>query len=164
MAREEADREDLMEEAVSLVHRAELNVRGFPDLIIAGCRATGAWSFYFGSEPVYQFDPEGGLRRAFVNGKLYRTQGETCAELTRNREPGKAEFDRHDLSGEELKQFLTQASRTMTMLRDEFWNEAATVVRFVGFDTGVREAIVGALHTILSGGLRLAPPIPTRRT
>ena len=83
MARQEVDREDLIAEAVALRRRIELALPGCDNPVVAGYRSTGALSLYFGADPVYQFDERGRLRRAFVGGHLYRTQGTTLAELTR---------------------------------------------------------------------------------
>ena len=75
MARDEADREDLVKEAVAYVVRGEFTLPNWEQPVFIGFRANGNFSFYFGSEPVYQFDARGRLRRAFLNGKLYRQRG-----------------------------------------------------------------------------------------
>src|SRR5262245_19900425 len=106
MSRHEADREDLMAEATALARRVKLSVPGEVERVVAGFRATGRLSIYFGGEPVYHFDAEGRLRRAFVNGLLYRTQGTTLARLRRERSAEVTELRRRDLSPTELRQFL----------------------------------------------------------
>jgi hypothetical protein len=74
MSRNESDREDLMAEATALRRRVQLQVPGEALSIIAGFRDEGRVSIYFGPDPVYHFDEQGRLRRAFVAGRLYRTQ------------------------------------------------------------------------------------------
>src|SRR5580765_5795621 len=107
MARREADREDLMAEASALRQRAELVLDGYAEPIVAGVRANGHLSVYFGDDPVYQFDAAGNLRRAFVGGDLYRTQGHTLARLNRTRTDLAVELGRRDLDPAELERFLS---------------------------------------------------------
>ena len=73
MAREEADREDLMREATALVQRAEFSAGGKP--VFVGFRTNGAASVFFDSDPVYQFNSNGELRRAFVAGDALQSRG-----------------------------------------------------------------------------------------
>ena len=98
MALHETHREDLFAEATALVRRIELRVPGEPHPVVAGCRASGAWSVYFGPDPCYHFDEQGRLRRAFVDDRLYRTQGNTLAQLSRKRHADNVELSRIDLS------------------------------------------------------------------
>jgi hypothetical protein len=163
MARREADREDLIADAVALIHRAEFLIVGCPEPIVVGCRATGAWSFYFGAEPVYQFEPDGSLRRAFVDGKLYRTQGTTMAELTRVRTDAATTLERRDLTEEEAAAFRDRIQRDLVLLQNQLWEEKFRVLRMVGFDVPPRSAVADALHSILDSGIRFAPPVPTRK-
>ena len=86
MARHETDRENLMLEATALIRRAEWSIPSHSDPIVAGFKRSGGWSLYFGSDPVYQFDADGRLRRAFVDGQIWRTQGTTLAGLRRERQ------------------------------------------------------------------------------
>ena len=106
MAQNESDREDLMAEATALRRRVELQVPSETEHTIAGFRDDGRFSLYFGPDPVYHFDGEGGLRRAYLDGKLYRTQGTTLARLTRNRTEQATLLRRNDLSELELQEFL----------------------------------------------------------
>lgn len=98
MARAESDREDLFAEATAFVRRAELTVRGIGEPIVFGSKRDGAWSIYFGTDPVFHFDPGGRLKRAFAGGRLYRTQGDTLAELTREQTAGETILRRRDLT------------------------------------------------------------------
>jgi hypothetical protein len=97
MARNEADREDLMREAVALTERVELSVPGFEELITIGFRSNGAMSIFVGQDPVYQFDPSGRLRRAFVDGFLFRSQHSGLARLERVRTESEVQLLRYDL-------------------------------------------------------------------
>lgn len=105
MARHESDREDLWAEAVALVSRAELRLAGRTEPLLVGRRQNGWWSIYFGQDVMLQFTADGQLRRAFRDGNLYRTQGETLARLTRERTATETILLRHDLTVEELAEF-----------------------------------------------------------
>ena len=83
MARRESDREDLLREATALVERAELTIEGFDEPIVVGFRRDGSASFFFGADPVYQFNTAFELRRAFVVGLLYKA--EECFGVWRHR-------------------------------------------------------------------------------
>ena len=105
MAQHEDDREDLMREAVALPHRVELSVNGFESLITIGFRSNSAMSIFIGQDPVYQFDPEGRLRRAFVDGLLYRSQHTTLAMLKRERTDTQTLLLRTDIADDALQSF-----------------------------------------------------------
>ena len=53
MARQESNREDLMQEATGLFRRVEWTVPFAHDPVVAGFKKNGAFSVYFGAEPVY---------------------------------------------------------------------------------------------------------------
>lgn len=116
MASHESDREDLLNEATALVRRAELTGPNDPEPVVIGFRRDGSLSVYFGADPVYHFDPEGRLKRAYVSGRLYRTQGDTLAELTRERSPSQTTLHRRDLSSLELRHLLTEIIDRITKL------------------------------------------------
>src|SRR5438045_2175540 len=105
MARHEADREDLMAEAIALRERVELALPGEAEHTIAGFRDNGRFSLYFGTDPVFHLDADGALRRAFVGGDLYRSQAHTLARLTRQRTGGAVNLVRHDLDASQLEMF-----------------------------------------------------------
>jgi hypothetical protein len=131
MARHEVEREDLIAEATALTQRAELTVPGEADLVIAGVRGDGRLSVYFGSDPVYQFTTDGGLRRAFVEGVLYRSQGATLARLVRSRSVDKVELERHDLSPGELAAFLETMAQRLAGFQHQLQAGQVTIVRQV---------------------------------
>lgn len=163
MARQEQDKEDLMREAVALRERVELEVSGESEYVTAGFRSTGALALYFGGDPVYQFDPEGRLRRAFVDGLLFRTQGHTLAELTRVRTDAATELQRRDLSNVELAEFLQQASTRIRCLRDALYNGTASGRSQVPADLDLRPRLLATLDQLLVVALVLAPAVPGRR-
>lgn len=117
MARDEADREDLLAEATALVERIELDVPGEAEAVVVGFRRDGAASFFFGADPVYQFNAARELRRAFVDGLLYKAVSGHLAELRRERSAGATVLWRRDLDGAEQGEFLARAAARLDGLR-----------------------------------------------
>jgi hypothetical protein len=162
MARQESDREDLFGEAAALVERAELNVPGMAEPVTAGRRKAGGWSIYFGGDPCFHFDAEGRLRRAFAQGRLYRTQGRTLAELERVRAPDVTELRRRDLTPAELAEFLGAARHRLADLHAAIQQHDTRVQRVFPHGAPVTAGLGQALQRILNPVLRLAPPIKGR--
>lgn len=160
MARIESDREDLLREAVALVRRAELRGADEPDLLVIGFRATGQMSIYFGQDLMYQFDELGRLRRAFVDGLLYRTQGGTLAQLRRERSETETSLVRRDLDEGSLQAFRdrihTRIRRLQTLLQDGQLN----IVRQIpSDDSGFVGDVLAAIRLVLKTTEFLAPAI-----
>ena len=113
MRRGEGKDEDLMTEAVSLVKRIECRYPSRPDPATIGFNNLGWLFVYLGSDPMYRFDEQGRLRRAFVDGYLFRTTGQTLARLERQTETSsgsaatqvESTLSRNDLSQIELDAF-----------------------------------------------------------
>lgn len=108
MARQESSREDLLGEATALVERIELvphastkqMLKSIVPLtpIVAGFRKSGSLSLFFGEDPVYQFNAQGELRRAYRRGLLYKAVRGRLASLQRKRSDEKTELVSHDLT------------------------------------------------------------------
>jgi hypothetical protein len=163
MARIESDREDLLREAVALTRRVEFSIPGHAENIVAGFRDNGWFSVYFGASLMCQFNPSNSLRRAFAEGKLYRTQGNTLAELVRSRSTTGTALQRRDLDGEELDQLLV---RFRTNLEQLAMAVSRGTVQIVG-QVPEREDVLGDVSTqvaeILARPIELASSINTRR-
>ena len=162
MARQEADREDLIAEATALVERGEFAITGHDEPVTAGRRRTGGWSIYFGSDPCYHFDKAGRLRRAFVGGRLFRTQGHTLAELERVRTADATELRRRDLAREELDRFVADVLGRLERLQTALRDGSLTCRRRVPLDCSISELLETALGELLAQPMRLAPPIAAR--
>jgi hypothetical protein len=106
MARTESDREDLLREATALVDRVELRVVGQCEPVTAGFRRDGSLSIFFGSDPVYQFNAAGQLRRAFVDGLLYKADQGRLVSLRRERTAAQVVLQRTELEVAVTAQFL----------------------------------------------------------
>jgi hypothetical protein len=117
MPREEENREDLLREATALTQRAELQIDDFPDTIVVGFRNTGAASFFFGQQIVYHFNPAAELRRAFIDGHLYKADRGRLARLTRTRTADAVNLMRHDLTPAETSGLLTTARSRLSKLQ-----------------------------------------------
>lgn len=163
MARQESDREDLMREATALGRRAEWNVPGEPQSVIAGIRENGWLSLYFGPDPVYHFDESSRLRRAFVAGRLYRTQGTTLARLTRVRQAAATEMQRHDLNEAELADFRDRMRPRLEHLAEQLRTGQTTTVRSVPDGDDLRPEVIRALDSFLNSGQPLAPAVRGKR-
>lgn len=163
MARNESDREDLIREAVGLPNRAEWSVPSQNEPVVTGIKRNGSLCLYLGADPVYQFDPEGQLRRAFVDGFLYRTQGSTLARIHRERTETESNLVRYDLDVAELDAFLNTMRSTLQTLRDELAGGEASLLRSVE-----RDPVAGLpdfsrlIDEVLEATPALAPAIPGR--
>jgi hypothetical protein len=163
MAVHESDREDLMREAVALVRRIELQSPGEMESVICGFRSNGTLSVYFGPDPVYQFDAESRLRRAFVDGLLYRTQETTLAQLKRQRSKGVTELLRRDLSVDELNEFLKTMRLRLQQLLCALKSDEVVVLKQVPEDQPIVPELIDALGQIVNSEASLAPPIKGKR-
>jgi hypothetical protein len=161
MARNESDREDLIREATALRNRVEWQIPDEAEPVFAGIRSDGSLSVYFGPDPVYQFSVAGGLRRAYADGFLYRTQGSTLARLCRDRSVKSTVLLRSDLSFDELSQFLSTMDSRLTRLRQSIIDGSAIELRSVSPDESPDyELLIG---TAINSSPKLAPAIATRR-
>lgn len=126
MAREESNRENLLREATALVERVELvphvsdssytaNILGEAH-IVAGFRANGALSVFFGEDPVYQFNAVGELRRAYCDGMLLKAIRGRLASLERVRTRNEVQLIRHELTENEHATFLSRMADHMQEL------------------------------------------------
>ena len=163
MARHESDREDLIREATALKRRIECRLPGDGETLVGGFRSNGWLSIYFSSDPVFHLDAGGRLRRAFVGGILYRTQGNTLARLTRVRGESVTELQRDDLNPIELSEFLTAMRTRLMRFIEAFDGRNVEVIRRVPDDDEILPDLVAAIQQILCTEEPLAPPIKAKR-
>jgi hypothetical protein len=163
MAVHESDREDLMREAVALVRRIELQSPDEKESVICGFRFNGALSVFFGPDPVYQFDADSRLRRAFVDGLLYRTQGTTLAQLQRQRSEGVTELLRRDLCVDDLNAFLNAMKLRLQRLLCALRSNESVVLKQVPEDRPIVPELIDALGQITNSDESLAPSIKGKR-
>ncbi len=163
MARHEADREDIMREAIALRRRIAIELPGVDEPIVCGVRNTGSWSFYLDPNRVYQFDEELHLRRAYVTGFLYRTQGTTLARMHRERSETETTLVRSDLATDELAAFMDEMQICLTQLLDQLQSSDMRVVETIPADADVLVELRDTLDRILDKPMEFAPAIKTRR-
>lgn len=118
MARSEENREDLLRDATAYVERAELAVAGWEEPVFIGFRKDGAASFFFGQNRVYHFNATGELRRAYLDGLLYKAEGGQLCSLRRERSAVETSLLRHDLSGQETSKVLYELKMRLERLVD----------------------------------------------
>jgi len=153
MARHEADREDLMAEATALRQRVELELPGAAEHVFAGFRDNGGCSIYFDADPVYHFDADGGLRRAFVAGNLYRSQGKTVARLSRTRTGHEVHLVRRDLDAVELATFLAAMRGHLARLHSALADDSVRIVQQVPAAADLRPRLIAVLSAAQQGRL-----------
>ena len=169
MARNEADHEDLMRELVSLVMRVECRQSSGHEPSIAGFNSLGWLFVYLGSDPMYRFDEQGRLRRAFVDGKLLRTTGQTLAIMERH---GSSESTnpihraestllRRDLSSAELEAFRKRMRKDLDDL-SEVLRTGEITRQHPADDIGLIGQLQKGFRVVLDSREFLAPAIVKR--
>jgi hypothetical protein len=128
MARQESDREDLLREATALVERIELGLPNQPETVFAGFRRDGSASFFFGQSPVFQFNSQRELRRAFRDGLLYKTDNGRLVEMRRQRTDTAVELRSRVLTDDESASLLRECLDRLGELRDALKAGQAGVV------------------------------------
>lgn len=161
MARTESDREDLLREAATFAERIEWTIPGEREPVVAGRAASGQFAVYFGQECFYRFDREGGLRRAFAGGDLYRSEGRTLARLTRVRTEQATALVRNDLDDAALRDFLTAMQSRLRHLLHALDHRLAKTERVVGEESSVTARLTDCLR-LAADNCRLSPPIGPR--
>ena len=106
-----------MREATALVVRAELSVPSFNEPVVIGFRRDGCGSIYVGADPVWHFNSDNQLRRAYRGGKLIKAERGRLVSLQRRRLESEVQLLRHRLDDRETEQLLEQTSRHVDQLR-----------------------------------------------
>lgn len=163
MTRTESDREDLIREAVALSPRAELLTPGCDRPVTVGFRDKTALSLFFGQDPVYQFDQAGRLRRAFVDGLLYRSQRSTLAQLERVRTAERTFLSRIDLTETRLNQFRAAMTERITNLLDTLQAGGCTIQRKQPADAEITPLLLASLRQITACDRWIAEPANAAR-
>lgn len=136
MARQEQDREDLIGEATALVERVEFTF-GSEDPVIVGFRNIGCGSVFFGGEPVYQFNTQKELRRAYFEGRLYKAQARRLISLDRQRTAEGVHLLRLDLNAAETDRFLGTMQNRLRQLAEAISSGECRVTRQVPEDVKI---------------------------
>ena len=146
MAKQEVDREDILREATALVNRVELEVSGRAagDHIVFGFRECGSLAVYFGGEPVYQFNANQALRRAYHQGCLLKAVDCLLASMRRERQDDKLQLLSTSWDEEKTREFIGQVRRDMFQLVEAI---AAGKVQVIGFVAAEQQTTAEMLTT-----------------
>ena len=128
MAREESDREDLLREATALVERVELSPVGGGEPIVIGFRSSGALSVFFGGDTAYHFNSNRELRRAYVEGLLYKAEHGQLLSLERIRQDNQVQLIRRELSADAQAAFLAAMLQTLAAMAYQIDDEELAIV------------------------------------
>lgn len=145
MAREEQPREDLLAEAKNLVERVSLQLCAASDAendVLAGFRRDGSLALFFGQQRVYQFTSTGELRRAFVDGLLYKAQAGALIAMRRERTPDAVDLLSTPLNAQATNEFLAQITCCLFELRRSLECRDYAVVGQVPADGHVVERVL----------------------
>ena len=118
MSRRESDREDLLHEATALIERAEIRIPDEFDSIVIGFRRDGSASFFFGADPVYQFNSAGEFRRGYIGGLLYKAEKGRLICLHRQRSETEVVLLRHELRSDKADALLATTRSRLAQLHD----------------------------------------------
>lgn len=146
MAKQEVDREDILREATALVNRVELKVLGRADgdHIVFGFRECGSLAVYFGSEPVYQFNVNQALRRAYHQGCLLKAVDCLLVSMRRERHDRKLQWISTSWDDEKTREFVGQVCRDMSQLVIAI---ETGEVQVIGFVTAMQQTTAETLTT-----------------
>ncbi|HWA97119.1 MAG TPA: hypothetical protein VG713_01440 [Pirellulales bacterium] len=147
MALRPSDREDLLAEAVALVKRIELRLPS-GETVVVGFRRGGELSIYFGADPVFQFDGQQRLRRAFVGGQLLKAQGGRLVQVERTREHGRLVLVSQPLSAAQSAPLLASAADRLGQLRAHLSHGQPTIMGQVPPTGDLLAEIVDWLRTL----------------
>ncbi len=148
MARFEQDREDILREATALVERVELWAPNQLDPTVAGFRRDGSASFFFGVEPVLQFNVNGELRRAYDDGRLLKAVHGRLIAMQRVRNEQEVSLISQELTAEETGAFCERMLQLLATLRDALRRGTARIGRQVPPEAGVVEHVQSWLETL----------------
>jgi len=170
MALNESDREDLMSEVISLIRRVECQSVNDSVVTVVGFNAMGWLFVYRGADLMYRFDELGRLRRAYVDGLLYRTEGKSLSEIERRRDAvsprpdgrQKTTLVRRDLSGEEIERFRACMLGNLRIVIGDL--QKGVITRQVPAEAPeLLEEILSGLNVVLDSREFLAPAIVRRK-
>lgn len=136
MARQEHRKEDLIADAKAMVDRVELRSPRLPEPLVAGFRENGALSLYFGEDPVFHFNAAGALRRAHIDGLLYKADAGKLTRMQRQRTAGQHQLSSRTLDADEQQRVVASLAERLTQLQQGLRAGDIDVTRQVS-DSGV---------------------------
>lgn len=135
MAKQQQDKEDILREATALVNRIEIKFSRdavSKESVFVGFRRDGAISFFFGAEPVYQFNTRHEFRRGYCQGTMLKAVEGKIIQLTRIREGEQLVLLSRDYSDQQTAVFLQEMKHALLLLFKEIkggrWSILGAVV------------------------------------
>jgi hypothetical protein len=113
------DREGLLRDARALVPRVQLQVTlgGKRVSLFAGFRGA-ALSLYYNADPVFHFNADGELRRAFLDGRLVKAGAGRLVAMERVFTPTAVELQAAEMSAEAQAALVADLAARLAELRD----------------------------------------------
>ena len=135
MSKQQQNKEDILREATALVNRIEIKFSEkavSEESVFVGFRRDGAVSFFFGAEPVYQFNTRHEFRRGYCKGAMLKAAKGKISQLTRVREGDQLVLLSRDYSGKQTAEFLEEMKHALLLLykgiKGGQWNILGAVV------------------------------------
>lgn len=144
MAKQQQDKEDILREATALVNRIELKIpenSSWEDSVFVGFRRDQSISFFFGGEPVYQFNIRNQFRRGYDRGVLLKAEHGQLVQLRQERENGKLVLLRRVWEKTETTEYLESVRFNLAALRDLVRRNLVEIVGAV-VETGTPEELL----------------------
>ena len=135
MAKQEHDREDLMNEATGYVRRVEFKVPDHNCPIFCGFRECGSASVYWTPDDVLQFNVERELRRGFWRGRMIACYKHTLTWVDKSE--GRIRLQRTPLDDGEKEAFVAEATSWLQQISEHVVNGEAKVSGQVPDDVDV---------------------------
>lgn len=150
MARREAEREDLMREAVALVSRLALGDDQGNEIVI-GFRRDGSGSIYVNQDPAWHFNRRGEFRRGYQQGILIKAEGKRLYRLRRVRELHQVVLLNEEMTPAEQNDWVADVVRQARHLLDRWKEGTLRVVRAIPDEQTVIEQAYRFLEYVSKG-------------
>lgn len=157
MARQQADRGDLLGELTALVRRVELQIGDRS--VVFGFRSNRSASMYFGQDFVVGCNPMHEVRRVFLHGRLYRAEpGRRVVRLEPERREDETVLHSRELEAPDQVQLRSVLRWHIEMLCRAMAGDRYRVVGCVPGDDaeGLLRDVREELHAILDAGPRFS--------
>jgi hypothetical protein len=138
-----------MREASALVERVELTIPGEAENVIAGYRRNGALSLFFGSQPVYQFNTLGELRRGYVEDSLLKANAGALVSMVREEEATRTVLRSRPLSPAAQELLLKTAHDRLLSVSSHLTNGTFQLVAVVPDDVDVAQRLRDDLRQLV---------------
>ncbi len=124
MAIRENDREDLLRDAVNLPNRGQAVIRDAQ--VVVGFRAAKQASFFFGSDPVFQFNAAKQLRRAYFGGERLAARDGQLMRLAKQSSGGRLQLLETPLTEDEQASALKVLQKWLDETERSFCSDASS--------------------------------------